>query len=375
MSSRASQWPCPQPSTTASTRWRLVKSTTAYGHRRRTRPGRLRTKLYGDRRSTQPGKRCSSSEPRPQERVQRHTMEHIVDFVCCAPMVQILDAPVPQTVEQLPDVLRFFDRLTAVPEQVIEVPKILPEEVPMRAVLRDPQLAEQLVEVPTIVSYSWLQLRLEQNDDIPVEAFKIFAQDRVHPLRTSQLVFQMLWMSLVNGFFRTFHSTKKVRRRVRTRVRECPLVLALPRRLLSSVFVSRSGSWSRMNMGSTTGTWTLGRSAGNWKRAPILAGGGEMASTLTLATTDNSEWLWVLVRGVAQTVLGCCWSVLEAFWKNFIFFVPLCRAIRTWKSGLCLCPRFFQPWSGVWVLPVEHVVFSGRVRCLVQQWIHYPREF
>ena len=25
------------------------------------------------------------AEPRPQERVQRHTMEHIVDFVCCAP--------------------------------------------------------------------------------------------------------------------------------------------------------------------------------------------------------------------------------------------------------------------------------------------------
>ena len=83
-------------------------------------------------------------------------------------MVQILDAPVSQTVEQLPDVLRFFDRLMSVPEQVIEVPKILPEGVPVRAVLRDPQLAEQLVEVPTIVSYSWLQLRLEQNVDIPV---------------------------------------------------------------------------------------------------------------------------------------------------------------------------------------------------------------
>ena len=93
------------------------------------------------------------AEPRLQERVQRHTMEHIVDFVCCAPMVQILDAPEPQTVEQLPDVLRFFDRLSTVPEQVIEVPKIPPEDVPMRAVLRDPQLAEQLVQVPTIISY------------------------------------------------------------------------------------------------------------------------------------------------------------------------------------------------------------------------------
>ena len=106
------------------------------------------------------------AEPRPQ--VQRHTMEHIVDFVCCAPTVQILDALVPQTLEQLPDVLQFFGTLLTDSEQVIEVPKILPEDVPMRAVLRDPQLAEQLVEVPTIVSYSWLQLRMEQTVDIPV---------------------------------------------------------------------------------------------------------------------------------------------------------------------------------------------------------------
>ena len=34
--------------------------------------------------------------------------------------------------------------------------------VPFRAVLRDPQLAEQLVEVPTIVSYSSLQRNMEQ---------------------------------------------------------------------------------------------------------------------------------------------------------------------------------------------------------------------
>ena len=45
------------------------------------------------------------AEPRPQERVQRHVVEHITDLVRVAPTVQILDAPVPQTVEQLPDVL------------------------------------------------------------------------------------------------------------------------------------------------------------------------------------------------------------------------------------------------------------------------------
>ena len=66
------------------------------------------------------------------------------------------DDPVPQMVEQLPDVMRFFDFLLPVPEQVIEVPKILLDDVPMRTAVRDTQLAEHLVEVPTIVSNSWL---------------------------------------------------------------------------------------------------------------------------------------------------------------------------------------------------------------------------
>ena len=108
----------------------------------------------------------SVTDPRPQERVQRHTVEHIVDFVRFAPMVQIFDAPVPQMVEQLPDIMRLFDTLLPVPEQVIEVPKILLDA--MLTTLRDTQLAEQLVEVPTIVSFSLLQLIMEQNVDVPV---------------------------------------------------------------------------------------------------------------------------------------------------------------------------------------------------------------
>ena len=47
------------------------------------------------------------------------------------------------------------------------MPKILLEDVSLRTTVREPQLAEQLVEVPTIVSYSWLQLDMEQNVDIP----------------------------------------------------------------------------------------------------------------------------------------------------------------------------------------------------------------
>ena len=137
----------------------------------------------------------------------------------------------------MPDIEQFFRALSPDPEQVIEVPKILPYDVPMRAAVRDSQLAEQLVEVPTIISFSSLQRtmfllvegeflvfnvfpleRVLQRCILPrnaflsglwsrslmfsVEAFKIFAQVRVHPLlRTYQLVFMRTQMSLVKVFF------------------------------------------------------------------------------------------------------------------------------------------------------------------------------
>ena len=82
--------------------------------------------------------------PGPQERVQLRTVEQMADVV---PMVQILNAPVPQMVEHVVDVLKIFDRGLA--EQVIEVPKAtLQDVVPQRAVLRVPQLAEQPVDMP-----------------------------------------------------------------------------------------------------------------------------------------------------------------------------------------------------------------------------------
>ena len=105
-------------------------------------------------------------EPRgPQERDQLRTVEQIAVY---APMVQILDVPVAQMGEQLVDVLHFFDALIPVAEQAIEVPKIIIERIPPRTSVREPQLAEQLVEVPTIVSFSSLQRVMEQTVDIPV---------------------------------------------------------------------------------------------------------------------------------------------------------------------------------------------------------------
>ena len=83
----------------------------------------------------------------PQERVQGHVVEQMADS---APMVQILDVPVPQMVDHLVDVLKFLD--TAIPEHVIAVPKIPQDSIPHRTVL-ELQLAEQLVEVPTAVTH------------------------------------------------------------------------------------------------------------------------------------------------------------------------------------------------------------------------------
>ena len=102
-------------------------------------------------------------EPRPQGKVERHTG---VGYE----LVLRLDVPVPQMGEQLPDVVQFFaTQLPVVAEPVIEVPKILPQVIPRRRRRRRTQLAEQLVEVPTVVSYSSLQqLTAEQIVNIPV---------------------------------------------------------------------------------------------------------------------------------------------------------------------------------------------------------------
>ena len=87
------------------------------------------------------------------------------DLGTVCPFVQILDLPVPQTVENVTDALRILDQPMA--KQVIEVPKISCSPCPSRSCIREPQVAEQLVQVPTIVSFSSLQRIAEQNVDIP----------------------------------------------------------------------------------------------------------------------------------------------------------------------------------------------------------------
>ena len=72
---------------------------------------------------------------RLQERVPRRIVEQIVDS---APVLPLLHDPVPQTVDSVGEVLKILDKLVPDVEQVIEVPSSLLE----------PQMAEQLVEVP-----------------------------------------------------------------------------------------------------------------------------------------------------------------------------------------------------------------------------------
>ena len=90
-------------------------------------------------------------EPEPTnvvERVLRHTVDQIVVAV---PLVPLLDDPVPQTVDT---VLEFFRSLDLpFDEQVIAVPKISTDRVSQRLVERRlPQMVEQLVHVPTVLS-------------------------------------------------------------------------------------------------------------------------------------------------------------------------------------------------------------------------------
>ena len=139
-------------------------------------------------------------------------------------MLQILDIPVPQMVDQLVATLLHLD--SPIPEQVIAVPKISSSSRCSRTVLRVSQTAEQLVEVPTVVSFSQTA---EQIIDIPVPrtrggrgGLQGFPPGQVSSQRTAEQVVdisaffpgcqphpQSRVMRRFNGFLRTFHRFQK----------------------------------------------------------------------------------------------------------------------------------------------------------------------
>ena len=95
---------------------------------------------------------------RPSSRAQRHFMEDLGEL---APSVQLLDLPVPQMVENVIDtLLRILDFPIA--EQVIDVPKIFCAPCPSRSQVPEPQSAEQLVEVPTVLTPTRLAVQIAE---------------------------------------------------------------------------------------------------------------------------------------------------------------------------------------------------------------------
>ena len=171
-------------------------------------------------------------EVRPQDRIQRRIVEQIVDNTLFVPT---LDVPVPQMENQLVEVCWLLDIL--IPEQAIEVPKISSSRRSRRCRVRfAEQMAEQLVEVPTIISYSSLHGFVEQNVVVSVvDVFSVHTQDRVQQRLVEQSIFQQRLPSRsltfqfrveaeffilhrrllvcrvrqINGFFRTFSVRKK----------------------------------------------------------------------------------------------------------------------------------------------------------------------
>ena len=153
-------------------------------------------------------------EVRPQESVQRRTVEQIVDNTLIVPSLDVL---VPQMENQLVEVCRQLD--VRIHVQAIEVPKISSSSRHCRRCVRfAEQTAEKLVEVPTIISYSsLLQRTVEQHVDIPVlgRGGRNVSRQRFPPRQQRSLllrnaVLSGLWnRSLLGFFFGLFPKSKK----------------------------------------------------------------------------------------------------------------------------------------------------------------------
>ena len=90
---------------------------------------------------------------------------------------------------------------------------------------------------------------------------------------------------------------------------------------------------------------------------------------LLLLVAEKQEWCFLVCSSGSPScpdLWSSCWCRLclatSPSWRlleEFPLLRALCRAIRTWKSGLRLRPCIFSSF-GVWVLPLEYVVFGTR---------------
>ena len=79
--------------------------------------------------------------PYPQERIQKHTVEQIIETSLLVP---ILDDPVPLQLVEIFKIIHMSSKFV----ETIGVPKIVQDSIPQRNMLPEPrQLVEQLVDV------------------------------------------------------------------------------------------------------------------------------------------------------------------------------------------------------------------------------------
>ena len=213
-------------------------------------------------------------------------------------------------------------------EQVIAVPKISLDRIPQRSVCRRPQKAEQLVEVPTIVSFSSLQQQTaEQIIDIPVPGRGGGGRGGLQDFSSGQNPAARPVEQIVDfpvpagglrdlpdpggssssaasrdergeGGFRTFLRGKKSPPRVR--VRGCPQGRAHGLRRL--VAVTTPGSWS------CRGCAVLAVEPSHWDAGSLVAGkctpmAPVYTSSLRWCTsplTNFDRWCVVSALGAAQ---------------------------------------------------------------------------
>ena len=111
-----------------------------------------------------------------------------------APLVQILDLPVPQMVDNVLDALRIPVRPMAV--QVIEVPKILIYVIPAFSLVLEPQ-TEQLVEVPTVLSVPRASLcrSPSRSSTLQFRRVEVFSQNRIQQRRL------LVWNAFLSGLW------------------------------------------------------------------------------------------------------------------------------------------------------------------------------
>ena len=169
---------------------------------------------------------------RPSSRAQRHIMEDLGEL---APLVQILDLPVPQTVDIVTDILRLLDRPFV--EQVIAVPTVSCSSCPLRSCVPEPQLADQLVEVPTVLTPTCIaSLTAEQIVDNPVdddyglllvfcENWEFLVKRRNEWQSQGHGVAKLLWHSDDLVFFQFWQEEQLIFADVVRRVGAPPLVL------------------------------------------------------------------------------------------------------------------------------------------------------